>query len=298
MNRLLEISVRTLLIIFLILSVSFDVKAQDKEAISNLEMGYINIDNDKIFYESSGKGSVIVFIHDGLVHREIWDSQFSYFSKEYKVVRYDRRGYGNSSAGTVEYTDIEDLNSLLNHLKIDNACLIAMSSGGRLAINFTLKYPEKVTSLILVGAVVGGFSYTEHFYSRGGHLASGLSRSEIQEYYVNDDPYELYKENVYAKEKVLHLVKTNPRRGHGSRSNVPPSKPAFKRLNEIAVPSLILVGEFDIPDVHAHAGVINAGILNSKRDIINKSGHLIPIEQPELFNNKVKEFFNKLYEKK
>ncbi|MCX6223167.1 MAG: alpha/beta hydrolase, partial [Bacteroidia bacterium] len=54
--------------------------------------------------------------------------------------------------------------------------------------------------------------------------------------------------------------------------------------------TLILVGEFDIPDVHAHSGAINAGIKGSARIIIPKSGHLIPIEQPALFNEAVNDF--------
>jgi pimeloyl-ACP methyl ester carboxylesterase len=253
--------------------------------------GYINVGDDKIFYETAGKGSVLIFIHDGLVHREIWDGQFSFFSQNFKVIRYDRRGYGNSLAASGAYSNVEDLNSLYTQLKIDKACLIAMSSGGALAIDFTLKFPEKVSSLILVGAVVGGFSYTQHFFSRGGHSPSDLKTTEERRlYYAVDDPYAIFHENKAAKEKVAQLVKDNPQKGHGSAAGAPPGEPAYRRLNEIKIPTLILVGEFDIPDVHAHAGAINAGIANSKRDIIPKSGHLIPIEQPTLFNNKVKEF--------
>ena len=68
----------------------------------------------------------------------------------------------------------------------------------------------------------------------------------------------------------------------------------MRSLSEIKVPAHILVGDYDIPDVHAHAGVINAGIANSKREIIPKSGNLIPIEQPALFNDAIMNFLNKL----
>jgi pimeloyl-ACP methyl ester carboxylesterase len=67
-------------------------------------------------------------------------------------------------------------------------------------------------------------------------------------------------------------------------------QPAITRLHELDVPALILVGEFDIPDVHAHAGAINAGIRNSERRIIAKAGHLVPLEQPESFNRVVLDF--------
>lgn len=164
--------------------------------------GYIHVGNDKIFYETAGKGSVLIFIHDGLVHREIWDEQFFFFSKNYKLIRYDRRGYGKSSEATGAYSDIEDLNSLFIHLKIKSACLVAMSSGGRLAIDFTLKYPDKVSALVLVGAIVSGFAFTNHFYNRGGHLPSNLSNfQQGREYLATDDPYEIYPENISAKKK-------------------------------------------------------------------------------------------------
>ena len=107
-----------------------------------------------------------------------------------------------------------------------------------------------------------------------------------------DYPYEIYSENRAAKEKVMKLLPNL------ARQNVVPTQPAGKVavrcLSEIKVPALILVGEYDIPDVHAHAGVINAGIANSKREIIPRSGHLIPIEQPALFNEAVMNFLNKL----
>lgn len=260
--------------------------------------GYIDSGGAKIFYESGGEGPVMIFLHDGLVHREIWEYQFPFFSENHRVIRYDRRGYGKSSEAAGAFSNIQDLNNLYAQLKIERACLIAMSSGGALAIDFTLRYPEKVSSLILVGAVVGGFSYTQHFYTRGGHLPPDLKTAEERAlYYAKDDPYEIFRENKAAQEKVVQFVKNNPRRGHGSAAGPRPAKPAYLRLNEIEVPTLILVGEFDIPDVHAHAGAIQAGMANAKRDIISNSGHLIPIEQPELFNEAVAKFLNALSQK-
>jgi 3-oxoadipate enol-lactonase len=253
--------------------------------------GYLDVGNDEIFYEAAGEGPVLVLLHNGLVHREIWEHQFSFFSQNYRVIRYDRRGYGNSSPATEADANIGDLNSLFTHLKIDKACLMGMSSGGRLAIDLTLQYPEKVSALVLVGAVVGGFPVTQHMYNRGGHLPSDLTSDEqIMEYYALHDPYEIFHENKAAREKVAQLVTSFPQRIHDSARRSIPKYAAYRRLHEIRVPTLILVGEFDIPDVHAHAGAIHAGIPGSKRDIIPKAGHLIPMEQPTVFNTAVQEF--------
>ena len=255
------------------------------------DSGYISLGSDSIFYESRGSGNTIMMIHDGLLHREVWDDQYAYFAKSYQVIRYDRRGYGKSSPATDSYTHLEDLETLFERLKIDSAILFAGSSGGALAIDFTLKNPQKVEGLVLFGAVVGGLPYTSHLYNRGGHLPDSFA-NEMEEamYYIHEDPYEIYFKNTGVKEKAARLYSEYPQRIYSRQKFVRPDIPAYMRLNEIKVPALILVGEFDHPDVHAHAGAINAGIRNSKRIIIPGSGHLIPMEQPELFNEITTEF--------
>jgi pimeloyl-ACP methyl ester carboxylesterase len=259
-----------------------------------IDSGYVNTDDGKLYYEIAGKGENIVLLHDGMVNCFIWDEQFQVLAKNYRVVRYDRRGYGKSTDPREKYSHIDDLNQVFNQLKIEKAIVFGMSSGGGLAINFALTYPEKVKGLVLVGAVVSGFGYTSHMTFRGGHFnpAEMSDPEKLIKYFIMDDPYEIYSGNVKAKEKVMKLL---PYMGRDNRiPTIPPEKVAVRFLSEIKVPTLILVGEFDIPDVHAHAGVINAGIQNSKREIIPKSGHLIPIEQPELFNEAVISFLNKI----
>jgi pimeloyl-ACP methyl ester carboxylesterase len=244
----------------------------------------------------AGEGRNIILLHDGMVNREIWDEQFPLLAKTFRVVRYDRRGYGKSSDPEMKYSHIEDLNQLYIQLNIDKAIIFGMSSGGRLAIDFTLTYPEKVEGLVLVGAVVSGFGYTSHMNTRGGHFdpRKFTDPVKVDEYFIMDDPYEIYSENRSAKERVMKLLPSL------SRENRIPTQPAAKvavrSLSDIKVPALILVGEYDIPDVHAHAGAINAGIANSRREIIPGSGHLIPIEQPALFNEAIMDFLNNLPE--
>ena len=259
--------------------------------------GYLALDADSLFYEEAGSGPVLVFIHDGLLHGEVWDESFSFFSTSHRVIRYDRRGYGRSSPATSSYTHLNDLESLLAHLQVDQAVLLAMSSGGALAIDFTLDHPEQVEALVLVGAVVGGFSYTWHMKKRGGHLPSGF-KSELEEaiYYAAEDPYEIHPENVDARKKALDMVRKFPPKDNRRPSYVKREIPSYLRLREISQPALILVGEFDIPDVHAHAGAIQAGIPGAKRDILPGAGHLVPLEQAKRFNVKVADFLGALPE--
>ena len=253
--------------------------------------GYINTGRDKIFFESAGSGEAIILIHDGLLDRELWDNQFTFFSKRYTVIRYDRRGYGNSFPAIGNYSNIDDLNSLYTQLGIDSAILIGCSSGGALAIDFTLRFPEKVTSLVLVGASVHGLPFTEHFMTRGGHLPSDLKNDrQAGLYLINSDPYEIYSANTEAREKASKLIANNPLAIYTHPQDITDSIPTFRRLQDIKIPVLIVTGEFDMPDIQAHAGALNAGITKSERIIIPGSGHLVPLEQPDLFNDAVIKF--------
>lgn len=259
-----------------------------------VDSGYVAVDGGKLFYEIAGKGPDIVLLHDGMVHRVIWDEQFMKLAANYRVIRYDRRTFGKSSDPEASFSHIDDLNQVFVQLKIDQAIVFGMSSGGGLAIDFTIKYPAKVRGLVLVGAVVGGYGYTSHMGTRGGHMIPLSERSDAQKlvkYLVMDDPYEIYRENTKAKERVMEWMKNYPQKDRGAGIPVKPAeRSAINYLSEIKIPALILVGEYDIPDVHAHSGVINAGISESTRKIIPDSGHLIPIEQPGLFYSAVMDF--------
>ncbi|MFA6127262.1 MAG: alpha/beta hydrolase [Bacteroidales bacterium] len=273
-----------------------NVFSQTSESENSLpvDSGYVIVDGGKLYYEVAGKGPDIVLLHDGMVPCTIWDEQFQWLAKNYHVVRYDRRAYGKSTDPAASYSHIEDLNQVFTQLKIDNAIIFGMSSGGGLAIDYTLKYPEKVRGLVLVGAVVGGYGYSSHMGTRGGHMPPPSERADIQKvhrYFIMDDPYLIYKENIKAKERVMEMMKPYMQKARGEGIPVKRAdRSALQCLPEIKVSTLILVGEYDIPDVHAHSGAINAGINGSARLIIPDSGHLIPIEQPKLFNAAVDDF--------
>ena len=262
----------------------------------DIDSGYVDIDGGRLFYESAGKGREIVLLHDGMVSHEIWDNQFPLLAQYFRVTRYDRRRYGKSSDPQAPYSDIDDLNELFLKLGIEKATLFGMSSGGGCVIDFTLKYPEKVDAIVLVGAVVGGYGYTSHMTYRGGHLKNPGEMSDpakAADYFVWEDPYEIYSENVEAKKKVASILQGNLHGSFEMKYYKPPDRIAARFLSEIKIPCLVLVGEYDIPDVHAHAGVISFGIPGSQREIIMGSGHLIPMEQPEEFNKTIFRFLRR-----
>ena len=259
--------------------------------------GFIPVTDGNLYYEMAGQGEeTIVLVHDGMVHHVIYDAQFPVFAERYRVIRYDRRGYGQSPRPEKPFSNAEDLNAVIDTLKIDKAILIGMSAGGGLVIDYTIKYPEKVSAIVLVGAVVGGFSYSDHLLTRGGRLTAEdyADRDKLLEYLVKKDPYEIAPANQEKKEQLWLIMDQNRQnmdRAKNRLAEIPKLK-AIDALNEIKVPALIMVGEYDIPDVFVHAGAIESGIKGSQKVIVRNAGHLVPFEQPVEFNRHVFDFLN------
>lgn len=263
-------------------------------ATSAASSGYVTTDTGRLFYETAGAGPNVILLHDGIVHRETWDDQFALLAKQFHVVRYDRRGYGRSDVPTAPFSNVEDLEAV--HAALlgkQKAAIVGCSAGGGVAIDFTLAHPELVEKLMLVGAVVAGLPGTEHFRDRGGHYRPEI-RDDITKsiaYWSTEDPYFIAPASTAAKQRVKALLTANPQ-----NLRVPwqflrgPRVPALGRLGEIKVPTLIVIGAEDIPDVHAHGGAIQAGIAGSRRVVVRGAGHLVHMEQPEEFNRLALEF--------
>jgi len=264
--------------------------------MNRIESGFIQVNNGRLFYERTGAGEPIVFIHDGLVHRETWNHQFPAWADRFSLIRYDRRGFGKSSAPTTEFSNTDDLLAVMDSLGIEKAALVGLSAGSRLAIDFTLEHQERVNLLILCGAVVSGLPFTNHMIMRGGRLNSDIwaDTTVLYKYWMEEDPYEVYPPNTEARAEMVALLKANPINFGQLRALLvmQPRRPAINFLSEIKVPTLIVTGEFDIADVHAHSGAIAAGIQGAERIIVNNAGHRVQMEQPEIFNEIVMNFLS------
>jgi pimeloyl-ACP methyl ester carboxylesterase len=278
-----------------------EVKLPPPVAADGTRSGLLDLGGgDGIFYEVRGeRGPTVVFLHDGLLHRETWNAVWVELPKRYRVVRYDRRGYGLSLPPTRAYSDVDDLRALFDHLKIDKATLVGCSAGGSLAINFALQHPAAVERLVLVGAVVTGMPFSEQFNQRNAAAFAPLrSEGDVSKTIENwvADPYFVSARNAEAKATLARLLRDNPHDLSNERDHwrsATAGEPALRRLGEIRVPTLILVGEGDIPDVHAQAGAIQAGIPDSRRVVVPASGHLVYLERSEQFRQELDSFLAK-----
>ena len=255
---------------------------------------FIKVGESQIYYEECGTGpDAVLLVHDGVVHSSVWDGVWPAFCRQGHTIRYDRRGYGKSTAATKWFSETDDLAAVLRQTGVTRATIVGSSHGGEISIDFTLEHPEIVRRLVLVGAVVGGFPYSEHFLNRNTAMSEPLRRGDVPggARSVSNDRYLIAPGNDEARKRLLDLLLAAPQDLTHSTPAIPP-KPALPRLGDIRVPTLILVGDADIPDVHAHAGAIQAGIPRSTRIVIPGTGHIMYLEKPDVFAQTVLAFLD------
>jgi 3-oxoadipate enol-lactonase len=244
---------------------------------------------DGIHCEAAGAGPPVVFTHDGLLHSVSWDGQFGAFAGAgHRVARWDRRGYGRSPRPTEPFSSVEDLAAVVRAMADAPATLVGCSFGGYYSVQCALDHPALVAGLVLVGPVITGLPLSEHFQTRGGRgrPAHDAPAADVIAYFSEVDPWLLAPANTAARERFRAILTANPDNLQPPWELERPSPPAIvlPRLGEIAVPVLVVAGEHDIPDVHAHCGAIEAGIAGARRVVLPGAGHLPHLEVPYAFN--------------
>jgi 3-oxoadipate enol-lactonase len=216
-----------------------------------------------VFCEVVGTGRPVVFSHDFLLHRESWDAQFTSLSDACRVVRWDRRGYGRSAEPTASYSSVDDLARVIESAAEGPAVLVGCSYGSVVSLHCALDHPDLAAALVLVGPVVSGLGYTEHMMTRGGRRTMDVATPDAEiDYWSAVDPWFVAASNIQARELLTANRHNLESKERWERSLEPAALP---RLGEIAVPTMLIVGEHDIPDVHAHAGALEAGIRGARR---------------------------------
>lgn len=113
--------------------------------------GYIAVDEGSLYYQEEGAGEPVILIHGHSLDHRMWETQFHAFARNYRVIRYDVRGYGRSSEQSEEYqfTHAADLVKLMDALDIYKAHLVGLSMGGFIGADMLGCYPERVESAVL-----------------------------------------------------------------------------------------------------------------------------------------------------
>lgn len=264
----------------------------------------LKLPDSRLFYRIDGTGEPLIFIHGNFNDHHIWDEQADYFSRHAQVIRYDLRGYGQSSTPTASFSHVDDLKRLIGHLNLDKAILVGSSMGGGIALDFALAYPERVRGLVLAAPSVTTQRYPLSMLWKGiknfYQLQLRGSGSAIEAFI--QDPYWSYffpsAQNMAAREQVLQNVR-NP----NNFCRFPPHLAisarisTIKRLDELQVPALIIASDRDHPFNLKTADELGRRMPQATSEIIKDCGHLPFIEKAEEFNQTVFTFIQPILRK-
>ncbi len=261
-------------------------------------MPILDIDGCRLNYESDGEGPNIVFINGLTMDTNGWVLQVPYFSKKYRVLRYDCRGQGKSDKPDMVYTpdiQMEDLKNILDELEVERAHIIGLSYGGMIAQHFAVNYPKRVGALVLVDTC----SYIGPLLELTIKLwikATEVGGNELR--YDAMIPF-LFSENFIENnlEKILSLreasVKNNPSQAVINLAKGCLAHNIHDKISNIVSPTLIVVGEEDILIPLKYSRLLHERIKDSELLVIEKCGHAPPLERPEEFNSSVMTFLEK-----
>jgi 3-oxoadipate enol-lactonase len=259
------------------------------------------INGARIAYDVSGEGPALVLIHAGIADRRMWDDQIPAFSRNYQVVRYDLRGFGESTMPPAEYAHNEDLAGLLDHLGIAQAHVLGISMGGGVATEFTLAQPKAVKSLIRVSADFPETDISEVLKRAWDEMETVQANSrpnEVIELELNlwvDGPNRKQAlERAAIRDKVRQMNAAIFARAaeHDAAKGNRLTPPTIEPLQKVHVPILNIVGDEDVPDIQTSAELLQRSIPTAKIVNFPDTAHMVNMERPEEFNRVVLEFLD------
>ena len=265
-------------------------------------------DGVKLYYEETGEGTPIIFVHEFAGDHRSWEPQVRYFSRNYKCITFSARGYTPSDVPAtfdMYSQDIarEDIKAVLDSLDIGEAHVIGLSMGGFSALHFGMHYPDRVLSQVIAGCGYGADEGSSEQFKRetseaarrmetetmevfGATYALGPTRVQFQ----NKDPRG-WQEFETQLRQHSSLGSANTMRGVQSRR---PSLYALKdSLQKMTVPTLILNGDEDEPCLDVSL-FLKRTIPSSALSLIPRTGHTCNLEEPALFNQVCDDFIHQV----
>lgn len=271
--------------------------------MTQLGEGFINTSDGRLAYDRVGAGETIILSHAGFVDKRMWDAQWDAFTAQYRVIRYDMLGYGASDVANGPVSRRAHLAQLLDGLQIERAHLVGCSMGAEATLDYALEHPERVLSLTLISAAPGGFEMQgeppPNMMEMIGALQAGDHEraSELQIRLWIDGMFRQPEEvDAHVRQRAAEMNRVAVENGTFLKADTqvfdPLDPPAVTRLGEISVPTLIIAGALDHPELLRAADVMAEQIPNAQKVIIEEAAHLPSMEKPGKFNETVLDFLS------
>jgi pimeloyl-ACP methyl ester carboxylesterase len=268
--------------------------------MKNTNQGTVTVGDGKLYYEVTGSGEPLVLCHAGFVDSGMWDSQWEASGEFFRVIRFDMRDYGKSDRAQGPVSRRKDLEGLLDQLEIQRAVLIGCSLGGTVVLDFALEHPERVAALVLVSAVPSGFEMQGAPPPDLLAMFAAIQQGDLAQ--VSELQLRLWVDGSFRQPEQVD-PEVRQRAAEMNRIPVehgtfmldtqpvdPLDPPAAIRLNEVRVPTLIVAGALDHPELLRAADMMEEGIQEARKVVIAGAAHVPNMEKPAEFNREVLSF--------
>jgi 3-oxoadipate enol-lactonase len=250
----------------------------------------------RLAYEVAGTGPAVVLVHGFGLDRRMWDPQAEYLAARFRVVRYDCRGFGASGPfdPAVPYTHAGDLVALLDHLAIGDAVLVGLSFGGRVALQATLASPARVRGLVLLDAVLDGVPWDRESAAGLDEVARQVRAGGVpagRAAWLAHPLFAAARQRPGLASRLAAMVAGYPgQRWLGQDPHRPVRPEPIEVLEHVAAPTLVAVGDQDVPGFREMSAVLARRIPGAQYHVITGAGHMANLEQPAAVNELLTRF--------
>ena len=265
-------------------------------------------DGVRLYYEESGSGLPLIFVHEFADDYRSYEPQMRYFSRRYRCITFNARGYPPSDVPTdpAAYSQDrarDDIRSVLDGLGLDRAHVVGVSMGGFATLHFGLHYPDRALSLTVGGCGYGaksnqreGFKAetariaerleTESMAAVSADYALGPTRVQFQ----NKDPRGW---RAFADMLAEHSSEGTARTMRGVQQARPSLYDLAEALGRLTVPLLIINGDEDEPCLDAGL-YLKRTVPSAALVMLPQTGHAVNLEEPALFNQFLQDFMHQV----
>ena len=265
-------------------------------------------DGVKLYYEETGTGTPVVFVHEFAGDIRSYEPQIRYFSRRYRCVAYNARGYPPSDVpesfeSYSQQRACDDIRAVLDALKIEKAHVVGISMGGFATLHFGFAYPGRALSLVVAGCGYGAApDKRQQFHDETARTAAQIAEKGMAEVaktygagptrvqYEVKDPRG-YAEFMHQLSEHSTLGSSNTMRGVQARR--PSLWDLVEQMKTLDVPTLVATGDEDDPCLEPGL-LMKRCIKSAALVVLPNTGHALNLEEPDLFNRLCDDFFHQV----
>jgi pimeloyl-ACP methyl ester carboxylesterase len=267
-------------------------------------MPHARVSGVNLFYEETGQGVPLVFVHEFAGDYASWHLQVRFFSRRYRTIAYNARGYPPSDVpddprAYSQDQAVDDIVGVLDHLGIAKAHVCGLSMGGYASLHFGLRYPQRALSITVAGAGYGSVAAERDRFRKDSEEvarrfeADGMAK--VAEFYTKGPTrVQFMDKDPRGWKEFYDQFAAHSAKGHAlTMRGVQMSRPSIYELEagleKLEVPTLIVTGDEDDP-------CLEPGIFMKRKIraaalvVLPRSGHTINLEEPEAFNRALLDF--------